>query len=234
MRINKFLAECGVASRRATDKMIIDGEVKINGRICSLGDEVNLDDDNVTVNGKTVSTVKKYDYYILNKPKGYVCTVRDDKGRKTVMDLLPPNVKRVFPVGRLDYDSEGLLIMTNDGELTYRLTHPKNEIPKTYLVKLEGTITDEALNKVKNGVVIDGKRTGKCNVKVVEQTRDAVRLHITITEGRNRQVRKMFLAVGKEVKLLKRIKVGELTLRGLDRGEVRKLTAEEVEYLMNL
>ncbi len=234
MRINKFLAECGVASRRAADKMIIDGEVKINGRICSLGDEVNLDDDNVTVNGKTVSTVKKYDYYILNKPKGYVCTVRDDKGRKTVMDLLPPNVKRVFPVGRLDYDSEGLLIMTNDGELTYRLTHPKNEIPKTYLVKLEGTITDEALNKVKNGVVIDGKRTGKCNVKVVEQTRDAVRLHITITEGRNRQVRKMFLAVGKEVKLLKRIKVGELTLRGLDRGEVRKLTAEEVEYLMNL
>lgn len=157
MRINKFLAECGVASRRAADKMIIDGEVKINGRICSLGDEVNLDDDNVTVNGKTVSTVKKYDYYILNKPKGYVCTVRDDKGRKTVMDLLPPNVKRVFPVGRLDYDSEGLLIMTNDGELTYRLTHPKNEIPKTYLVKLEGTITDEALNKVKNGVVIDGK-----------------------------------------------------------------------------
>lgn len=234
MRINKFLAECGVASRRAADKMIIDGEVKINGRICSLGDEVNLDDDNVTVNGKTVSTVKKYDYYILNKPKGYVCTVRDDKGRKTVMDLLPPNVKRVFPVGRLDYDSEGLLIMTNDGELTYRLTHPKNEIPKTYLVKLEGTITDEALNKVKNGVVIDGKRTGKCNVKVVEQTRDAVRLHITITEGRNRQVRKMFLAVGKEVKLLKRIKVGELTLRGLDRGEVRKLTAEEVDYLMNL
>lgn len=234
MRINKFLAECGVASRRAADKMIMDGEVKINGRICSLGDEVNLDDDNVTVNGKTVSTVKKYDYYILNKPKGYVCTVRDDKGRKTVMDLLPPNVKRVFPVGRLDYDSEGLLIMTNDGELTYRLTHPKNEIPKTYLVKLEGTITDEALNKVKNGVVINGKRTGKCNVKVVEQTRDAVRLHITITEGRNRQVRKMFLAVGKEVKLLKRIKVGELTLRGLDRGEVRKLTAEEVEYLMNL
>ena len=234
MRINKFLAECGVASRRAADKMIIDGEVKINGRICSLGDEVNLDDDNVTVNGKTVSTVKKYDYYILNKPKGYVCTVRDDKGRKTVMDLLPPNVKHVFPVGRLDYDSEGLLIMTNDGELTYRLTHPKNEIPKTYLVKLEGTITDEALNKVKNGVVIDGKRTGKCNVKVVEQTRDAVRLHITITEGRNRQVRKMFLAVGKEVKLLKRIKVGELTLRGLDRGEVRKLTEEEVEYLMNL
>ncbi len=234
MRINKYLAECGVASRRAADKMIENGEVKINGKICSLGDEVDIDSDHVTVNGKTVSAVKKYDYYIMNKPKGYVCTVKDDKGRKTVMDLLPQNVKRVFPVGRLDYDSEGLLILTNDGELTYRLTHPKNEIPKTYLVKLEGTISDEALNKVRNGVVIDGKKTGKSNIKIVEQTRDAVRLHITITEGRNRQVRKMFLAVGKEVKLLKRIKIGELSLKGLDRGEVRKLTNEEVEYLSNL
>lgn len=234
MRINKYLAECGVASRRAADKMIENGEVKINGKICSLGDEVDIDSDHVTVNGKTVSAVKKYDYYIMNKPKGYVCTVKDDKGRKTVMDLLPQNVKRVFPVGRLDYDSEGLLILTNDGELTYRLTHPKNEIPKTYLVKLEGTISDEALNKVRNGVVIDGKKTGKSNIKIVEQTRDAVRLHITITEGRNRQVRKMFLAVGKEVKLLKRIKIGELFLKGLDRGEVRKLTNEEVEYLSNL
>lgn len=234
MRINKYLAECGVASRRAADKMIENGEVKINGKICSLGDEVDIDSDHVTVNGKTVSAVKKYDYYIMNKPKGYVCTVKDDKGRKTVMDLLPQNVKRVFPVGRLDYDSEGLLILTNDGELTYRLTHPKNEIPKTYLVKLEGTISDEALNKVRNGIVIDGKKTGKSNIKIVEQTRDAVRLHITITEGRNRQVRKMFLAVGKEVKLLKRIKIGELSLKGLDRGEVRKLTNEEVEYLSNL
>ena len=106
MRINKYLTECGVASRRAADKMIENGEVKINGKVCSLGDEVDLDSDNVTVNGKTVSTVKKYDYYIMNKPKGYVCTVKDDKGRKTVMDLLPQNVKRIFPVGRLDYDSD--------------------------------------------------------------------------------------------------------------------------------
>ena len=150
------------------------------------------------------------------------------------MDLLPPNVKRVFPVGRLDYDSEGLLLLTNDGELTFRLTHPKNEIPKTYLVKLEGSISDEALNRVRNGVYIDGRRTGKCNVKIAEELKNAVKLHITITEGRNRQIRKMFEAVGKEVKLLKRIKVGELTLKGLDRGEVRKLNAAEIEYLMNL
>ncbi len=233
MRINKYLAESGIASRRAADKMIENGEVKINGRICSVGAEVS-EGDNVTVNGKTVSTVKKYEYYIMNKPKGYVCTVKDDKGRKTVMDLLPPNVKRVFPVGRLDYDSEGLLLLTNDGELTFRLTHPKNEIPKTYLVKLEGSISDEALNRVRNGVYIDGRRTGKCNVKIAEELKNAVKLHITITEGRNRQIRKMFEAVGKEVKLLKRIKVGELTLKGLDRGEVRKLNAAEIEYLMNL
>lgn len=233
MRINKYLAESGIASRRAADKMIENGEVKINGRICSVGAEVS-EGDNVTVNGKTVSTVKKYEYYIMNKPKGYVCTVKDEKGRKTVMDLLPPNVKRVFPVGRLDYDSEGLLLLTNDGELTFRLTHPKNEIPKTYLVKLEGSISDEALNRVRNGVYIDGRRTGKCNVKIAEELKNAVKLHITITEGRNRQIRKMFEAVGKEVKLLKRIKVGELTLKGLDRGEVRKLNAAEIEYLMNL
>lgn len=233
MRINKFLAESGVASRRASDKMIENGEVKINGRACSVGDDVG-EGDIVTVNGKVVSTVKKYEYYIMNKPKGYVCTVKDDKDRKTVMDLLPPNVKRVFPVGRLDYDSEGLLLFTNDGELTFRLTHPKNEVPKTYLVKLEGSITDETLNRVRNGVYIDGKRTGKCNVKVVEELRDAVKLHITITEGRNRQVRKMFEAVGKEVKLLKRIKIGDLTLKGLNRGDVRKLTAQEIDYLMNL
>lgn len=233
MRINKYLAESGIASRRAADKMIENGEVKINGRICSVGAEVS-EGDNVTVNGKTVSTVKKYEYYIMNKPKGYVCTVKDDKGRKTVIDLLPPNVKRVFPVGRLDYDSEGLLLLTNDGELTFRLTHPKNEIPKTYLVKLEGSISDEALNRVRNGVYIDGRRTGKCNVKIAEELKNAVKLHITITEGRNRQIRKMFEAVGKEVKLLKRIKVGELTLKGLDRGEVRKLNAAEIEYLMNL
>lgn len=233
MRINKFLAESGVASRRASDKLIEDGEVKINGKTAALGDDV-ADSDIVTVSGKVVSTVKKYEYYIMNKPKGYVCTVKDDKGRKTVMDLLPPNIKRVFPVGRLDYDSEGLLLFTNDGELTYRLTHPKNEIPKTYLVKVEGKLSDEALNQLRSGVYIDGRRTGRCNVKVVEDARDAVKLHITITEGRNRQIRKMLEAVGKEVKFLKRIKIGDLTLKGLDRGDVRKLSAAEVEYLLNL
>lgn len=234
MRINKFLAYSGVASRRAADELINDGVVKINGKVCSLGDDVDVGSDKVTVNGKPVNVVKKYDYYIMNKPKGYVCTVKDDKGRKTVMDLLPTNAKRLFPVGRLDYDTEGLLILTNDGELTYKLTHPKNEVPKTYLVKTEKPVSDEDLSKLRSGVYIDGVKTKKCNVRLVESYKDGAKLHITISEGKNRQVRKMFEAVGNCVDFLKRIKIGDLTLTGLDRGEVRQLNAREIDYLLNL
>lgn len=234
MRINKFLAYSGVASRRAADEMIKDGVVKINGKVCEPGDDVDISSDHVTVNGKVVNVVKKYDYYIMNKPKGYVCTVKDDKGRKTVMDLMPKNAKRLFPVGRLDYDTEGLLILTNDGDLTYKLTHPKNEVPKTYLVKTEKTVSDDDLSKLRSGVYIDGVKTKKCNVRLIETTKTGSKLHITITEGRNRQVRKMFEAVNNNVDFLKRIKVGDLTLTGLDRGEVRQLSAREVDYLLNL
>lgn len=234
MRINKYLADSGIASRRGADKLILDGVVKINGRICKIGDDVDPTKDYVSVNGKTISIIKKYDYYIMNKPKGYVCTVKDDKGRKTVLDLLPVKNKRIFPVGRLDYDTEGLLILTNDGDLTYKLTHPKNEIPKTYLVKTEKPITEEDINKLKNGVVIDGVKTKKCQVKVVETNKIASKLHITITEGRNRQIRKMIEAVGNNVDFLKRIKIGDFTLHGLNRGEVRKLTDYEINYLLNL
>ena len=233
MRINKFLAESGVASRRASDQLITDGVVKINGKIAKLGDEVNAG-DSVSVNGKLVNTVKKYDYYIMNKPKGYVCTVKDDKGRKTVMDLLPKNAKRLFPVGRLDYDSEGLLILTNDGDLTFRLTHPKNEVPKTYLVKTEKPVSDEDLVKLRSGVYIDGVKTQKCNIRLIETLKTGSKLHITLTEGRNRQVRKMFESIGNFVDFLKRIKIGDLTLTGLDRGQVRQLTYSEIEYLKNL
>ncbi len=234
MRINKFLATSGVASRRAADQLIIEGVVKINGKICNPGDDVDISSDTVTVHGRQVNVVKKYDYYIMNKPKGYVCTVKDDKGRKTVMDLLPSNIKRLFPVGRLDYDTEGLLILTNDGDLTFRLTHPKNEVPKTYLVKTEKPVTDEDLSKLRSGVYIDGVKTKKCNVRMIETSKSGSKLHITITEGRNRQVRKMFEAVNNNVDFLKRIKIGDLTLTGLNRGEVRQLSMREVDYLLNL
>jgi len=234
MRINKFLAECGIASRRSADKMIMDGVVKINGKVATLGDEVDPSHDSVKVDGKLVNTVRKFQYYIMNKPKGYICSVKDDRGRKTVMDLLPENIDRIFPVGRLDYDSEGLLILTNDGELTYKLTHPKNEIPKTYLVRTEKPVTDSQLSALRSGVVIDNVKTKRCNIKVIEAKKEFTKLHITITEGRNRQIRKMFEAVGNSVDFLKRIKIGELTLSGLDRGKVRKLSVEEIEYLKNL
>lgn len=234
MRINKFIAESGVASRRASDELIKDGYVKINGRIAKLGEEVDINSDSVTVKGKPVSLVKKFDYYIMNKPKGCVCTVKDDKGRKTVMDLLPPNMKRIFPVGRLDYDTEGLLILTNDGDLTFKLTHPKNEVPKTYLVKTEKPVSDEDLAKLRSGVIVDGVKTKKCNVRLIETNKTGSKLHVTITEGRNRQVRKMFEAVNNCVDFLKRIKIGDLTLTGLDRGQVRQLSQSEVMYLLNL
>lgn len=233
MRINKFLAESGVASRRAADKLIEEGAVTVNGKRCAIGQEIS-DRDTVCVNGKKVVCNEKNEYYIMNKPKGYVCTVSDDRGRKTVMDLLPQSAGRVYPIGRLDYDTEGLLLFTSDGNLAFRLTHPKNEIPKTYSVKVEGNVTDEQVVTLCRGVVIDGQKTSKCRVAVTESTQNFCKLTVTITEGRNRQVRKMFEAIGKEVVFLKRIKIGDLTLRGLDRGSVRKLTPTEIDYLKNL
>ncbi len=232
MRINKFLAACGVASRRECDKLVESGAVSINGKTAQIGADVG-DDDVVTVNGTTVN-VKKNEYYILNKPKGYICSVRDEKGRKTVLDLMPQGTGRIYPVGRLDYDSEGLLILTTDGALAQHLTHPSNEVPKTYLVKIEGTITEAGLNPIRSGVDIGGYVTKKCKAHIVETNKEYTKIHVTITEGKNREVRKMFEAIGKEVTLLKRIKIGEITLRGLDRGAYRKLTKQEVAYLLSI
>ena len=232
MRLNKFLASCGVASRRECDNLITQGRITVNGKTAQLGAEVGVD-DKVCVDGKDVSS-KKNEYYILNKPKGYLSTVRDDKGRKTVLDLMPQNVGRIYPVGRLDYDSEGLLILTTDGALAQHLTHPSNQVPKTYLVKIEGTITEAGLNPIRSGIDIGGYVTKKCKAHIVETNKEYTKIHVTITEGKNREIRKMFEAIGKEVTLLKRIKVGELTLRGLDRGCHRKLSQQEVSYLMML
>lgn len=234
MRINKFLENCGVGSRRYSDELIKQGKVKVNGKIATLGQEIDERKDCVVSEGKKLALKNKNAYYIMNKPKDYVCTVKDDLGRKTVMDLLPKNAGRVVPVGRLDYDSEGLLIFTDDGELVNRLTHPRNEVPKTYVLKVEGEVTEAMLNKIRNGVEVDGKLTKKCNISVTDKTDKFTKLAITITEGRNRQVRKMFEAVGKEVVFLKRIKIGDLKLTGLDRGSCRPLSKYEIDYLKNL
>lgn len=233
MRLNKYLAACGVASRRDCDEIIKSGRVRVNGKVASLGQDVNEGDEVMLDNSKV--SLKKNEYYILNKPKGYLSTVEDDKGRKTVLDLLPPTVGRIYPVGRLDYDSEGLLILTTDGELAQRLTHPSHEVPKTYLVRIEGTATEATLNPIRSGIEIEGGYvTKKCKAHIVETNKEYTKIHITITEGKNREIRKMFAAIGRVVTLLKRIKVGELTLRGLDRGAYRKLTKQEVAYLMSI
>ena len=232
MRINKFLAACGVAGRRACDKIVQDGRVTINGKLAVLGDDVETDDA-VKVDGKPVA-LKKNEYYILHKPKGYLSTVSDDKGRKTVMDILGGNVGRVYPVGRLDYDSEGLLILTTDGELAQHLTHPSNEVPKTYLVKVEGRLTEADLNPIRSGIELDGVLTKKCRAHIVETNKEYTKVEMVLREGKNREIRRMFEAIGREVMLLKRTKVGELSLRGLARGEFRKLTPAEVEYLKSI
>lgn len=233
MRINKYLAQCGVASRRDCDKLVAEGRVTVNGRPADVGADVE-EGDVIKVDGKVV-TLKKNEYYILHKPKGYLCTVSDDKGRKTVMDILGSSVGRVYPVGRLDYDSEGLLILTTDGELAQHLTHPSNEVPKTYVVKVEGRLTEADLNPIRSGIEIEGGYvTKKCRAHIIETNRDFTRVEITLREGKNREIRKMFAAIGKEVTLLKRTKVGELSLRGLDRGAFRKLTPAEVAYLKSI
>ena len=234
MRINKFLAEKGIASRRHADKMIEDCRVTINGVLATLGANVEEGDIVAVDNVPLPTEEKKEEYYIMNKPKGVICTVSDDRGRKTVMDFLPETAGRVFPVGRLDFDTEGLLLLTNDGELAFRLTHPSSEIPKTYMAKIEGTLTEKDLNPLRSGVELDGVMTKKCKAHIIETHKDYTKVHITITEGKNRQVRRMFEAIGRNVELLRRVSIGQLQLKGLNRGEVRALSEYEIAYLKGL
>lgn len=231
MRINKYMAECGVASRRACDEMILEGRVKVNGKkIDTPGLEVNEFNDVVTLDGRRITLVSKKYYIMLHKPKGYVTTVKDDKGRKTVMELIKIR-SRLYPVGRLDYDTEGLLLLTNDGQLAYALTHPSHEVPKTYIAKIKGKISDTEVRQLRKGVEIDGKMTLPAVVKIIDTDDEFSRVEVTIKEGRNHQIKKMFEVVGKEVVFLKRTAIGPLKLGGLGRGEYKNLTSKEIEIL---
>ena len=232
VRLNKYLADCGVGSRRECDRLIEEGVVMVNGKKATLGMEVS-EHDQITVNGKRVGDKQKNYYLMLHKPKGYVTTVKDDLGRKTVMDLIDVKA-RLYPVGRLDYDTEGLLILTNDGDMANRLTHPRNEVNKTYVCRISGMLTDKERLQLERGVLIDGVKTAPAKVRILKQDQHHTRCEVTIHEGRNRQVKKMFESVGKEVEFLKRVAVGELRLGGLKRGEYRFLNDYEVEYLKNL
>ena len=235
MRINKYIAECGVASRRNADVLIKEGRVKLNGKIItSPGVDVCEENDSVSVDGIRISLPSDFTYIVFNKPKGCVTTVKDDKGRKTIFDFIDIK-KRLFPVGRLDYDSEGMLILTNDGDLSFRLTHPSNEIPKTYTVKIEGDILESDIAKLRGTVQLPGGGTSHhARIKKIETKDGFTKLQVTIYEGKNRQIRKMFESVGKNVVFLKRTAIGDFKLGGISRGSWRYLREEEIYYLKNI
>lgn len=234
MRLNKFLAECGVCSRRKADEIIAEGRVTVNRKTVSeMGFDVDEKKDVVYLDGKKIVPVTHYEYIMFNKPKGCVTTMSDDKGRKTVYDFIGRE-KRLVPVGRLDYDSEGLLLFTNDGELTHKLTHPSNEIPKTYVVKIEGEISESDMATLRKGVTVNGVKYSRCKVKFTGEENGLSRLEVVIFEGKNREIRRMFEAVEKNVVFLKRVAIGDLRLGGLSRGGFRELNDFEVDYLKRL
>ncbi len=236
MRINKYIASAGICSRRKAEEYIKEGLIKVNGKtVKELYYDVDEYNDTVTLSGNKIVPVKKAVYIMFHKPKGCVCTVKDDKGRKTVMDYLSDfSDTRLFPVGRLDYDTEGLLLLTNDGNVANRLTHPSTEIPKTYIAKVNGLLQESDLAALRNGITLDGVKLRRCKVKFLDINDDVARYEVTIYEGKNRQIHRMFEFVGKEVEFLKRIKIGEIRLGGLGRGAYRYLSDKEIAFLQKL
>jgi len=233
MRINKYIAQAGIASRRKADELIANGNVKINGAVMKEPGYDVKEGDRVCVNGRVVENRQKLVYVLVNKPMGMITSSKDDKDRDTVMDLVRDIDERLFPVGRLDYNTTGALIMTNDGELTYRVTHPKHELGKTYRALVKGVVSDEKARKLRNGVDIGGYVTGKAKVKIIKGSQSSTLVEITIYEGKNRQVRKMFASVGNPVQELERVAIGNIRLGHLRPGHYRKLTREEIEHLKN-
>ena len=230
-RLQKVIANSGITSRRKAEELILNGKVKVNGRtIITLGTQVSVN-DKVEVNGVLINKEEKV-YYLLNKPREVIASVSDDLGRKTVVDIIKDD-KRIYPVGRLDYDTTGAIILTNDGEFANLMMHPKNEIDKCYIAKIEGELTPKELMMLKTGVVIDKVKTKKARVKVrkVDKKTNTSIVEITIHEGKNHQVKKMFESVGHTVLKLKRERIAFLTLDGLKSGEYRKLSHKEVTTL---
>lgn len=229
-RLQKYLASAGVASRRASETLMKEGRVSVNGKIVTeLGTRVTPGVDKVLVDGKPVQQEEELVYILMNKPAGYVTTVKDTHDRMTVMDLLTDVPYRVFPVGRLDFETEGLLLLTNDGEFAYRMTHPKFKMVKTYVATVQGNVTDERLAMLRNGVQLEDGMTAPAQVNIIRRENHKTVVEIAIHEGRNRQVRRMFKAVKNPVLELKRISIGPLTLKGVGVGEYRYLQGAELK-----
>ena len=232
VRLQKFLAESGVASRRKSEELIESGKVKVNGHVASIGDKINPKKDTVTVSGKKIVKQKENTYIMLHKPRGFITTMSDEMDRKCVAELIKDVKCRVFPVGRLDRDSEGMLLFTNDGEFANALTHPTKHVPKTYRVTVRPSISEEQLTALTEGVIIDDRKTAPAEIHVVTKEENRVVLEIILYEGRNRQIRKMCEEVGLEVARLKRTAVGSIKLGMLKQGSWRHLTDDEVRKLM--
>ena len=235
MRIQKFMAKCGVASRRKSEELIRQGLVEVNGQVITEpGLKIDPDKDLVKVNNKKIKLESKKVYIMLNKPLGYVTSLKDEKNRRVVTDLIDGVRERIYLVVRLDIDTSGLLLLTNVADLTYRLTHPSNEVVKRYIAVVEGVPNKRELESFRQGLLIDGKKTAKAYIKILRSFEDESILDIRIHEGRNRQVRKMCEAINHPVKKLKRVAIGELELGDLHVGNWRFLTEEEIAHLKSL
>lgn len=232
IRLQKYLADCGVASRRKAEEMIVDGFVKVNGRKVELGKKIIPGKDIVTVNGKTIQQNDEKVYIMLHKPRGYITTMSDEHDRKCVAQLVKDVGVRVYPVGRLDRESEGLLLFTNDGEFANAITHPKKHIPKVYRVTIRPSITEDDITQLQLGIELDGRMTAPAEVVVIEKQEGRVVLEVTIYEGRNRQIRRMFESLNIEVARLKRISIGGVKLGMLQIGAWRNLDEREIRRLL--
>ncbi|MCI9597770.1 MAG: rRNA pseudouridine synthase [Firmicutes bacterium] len=234
MRLNKYIAHSGLTSRRKADDLVKNGNVRINGATTyELGYDVKQGDV-VEVNGSVIENQEKMEYVLLNKPVGYITSVQDDKGRPVAGDLVTDTTARLFPVGRLDYNTSGLLLLTNDGNLAYRLSHPKHQVTKTYRALVAGILTRGEIAALSRGVDIGGFVTSPAQVTVIKEAKRSTLVEIKIHEGKNRQVRKMFAAVGHNVQELQRTAIGNLQLGRTKEGHYRKLKREEIEYLKSL
>lgn len=232
-RLQKYMAECGIASRRKSEELIRAGKVKVNGVVAEIGQKVDPDHDTVSVEGRKVNHDQKHVYIMLNKPRGFITTMNDERDRRCVAELVSDVGTRVYPVGRLDRDSEGLLLFTNDGKFANNLMHPSKHVPKTYRVTVHSEVTDEMITKMMTGMMIDGSKTLPADVKILVQEPDRTVMEVTICEGRNRQIRKMCEQLSLEVARLKRIAEGPVKLGMLRRGSWRELTHAEVQALKN-
>ena len=234
MRINKFLSSLGIASRRAIDKYIEEGRIKVNGVIASTGIDVT-EEDEIYIDNKKIETnrIEEKVYFMLNKPLEVLSASSDDRGRKTVVDLIKTD-KRIFPIGRLDYMTSGLILLTNDGELFNRLVHPKSEIYKKYYIKVFGEVKKEEIEELKKGVLLEDGKTLPAKVSGIKYDKNKTSMYISIREGRNRQIRRMIEKFGYKVLMLRREKIGELSLGDLKEGKYGELTREEIEYLYSV